>query len=86
MDFSTIATYPVFLLTLGFVQITSVVISVALAPFYGLAGGRYAILRIFRCGPNRLAIPGRPTTEWPRYFPLAGSPKVSRLPILWPII
>lgn len=78
MDFYDGATVPAFLVTFVIVQMTSLIISVALAPFYVIAGGRYTLLKIFQriCGPNRLAIPGRPTTAWPRYFPLAGSAKV----------
>ena len=78
MDLYNVATVPAFFITYIFVQITSVIISVALAPFYLVAGGRYTILRALQ-RPNRLAIPGRPTTAWPRYFPLAGSAKVHLL-------
>lgn len=78
MDLYDFATVPAFFITYTIVQIISVTISVALAPFYLIAGGRYTLLQALEsiCGPNRLAIPGRPTTAWPRYFPLAGSAKV----------
>ena len=75
-----IVTAPAFLIIYFLLQTTSVLISVALAPFYLVAGGRYTLLRLLQWiwGPNRLAMPGRPTTSWPRYLPLEGSAKVQR--------
>ena len=80
VDTSLPITGPLFVLTYVFVQFTSLFISLALAPFYLLAGGRYFALKIrqkaFGGAPNRSTLPGTPAIAWPQYFPLAGTAKV----------
>ena len=80
VDISLPITGPLFVLTYVFVQLTSLIINLILAPFYVLAGGRYLVLMIRQqvCGgaPNRSTLPGTPALAWPQYFPLAGTAKV----------
>jgi hypothetical protein len=81
MDFTHLVSGLEFLLTYTIVLISTLLITVVFSPFYLLAAIPYAYgqLRqaLFGGPPNRLAFPGRPTAAWPRYFPLAGNPKVS---------
>lgn len=69
-----------FLLIYTVVWITTLLVTIVFSPFYLIAAIPYAYgqLRqaLFGGSPNRLAFPGRPTAAWPRYFPLAGHPKV----------
>ena len=80
VDPSLLITGPLFVLSYVFVQFTSLIISLSLAPFYLLAGARYFVLmirqKLFDGAPNRSTLPGTPTLAWPQYFPLAGTAKV----------
>ena len=79
-----VVTAPAFLVIYILIQIVSALINVALAPVYLVAGWRYTLLRLLQgiWGPNRLAMPGRPTTSWPRCFPLESSAKVHCITLL----